>query len=132
MAVFVDTSGLYAVIDRAGECHAGAAATWRRLVEEGETLLTSSYVIQEAFALVGRHLGLEAVQLLHNDIVPSLRVRWIGLPQHERGVAFLLARHERDLSLVDCVSFDLMRGEGIDTAFAFDRHFDVQGFSTIP
>lgn len=131
MAVFVDTSGLYAVIDRADECHPGAATTWQRIVEEGEILLTSSYVIQEAFALVGHCLGLEVIQLLHNDIIPSLRVRWIDAPQHERGVAFLLARYERDLSLVDCVSFDLMRREGIDTAFAFDRHFDVQGFSTI-
>ena len=33
---------------------------------------------------------------------------------------------------VDRVRFELMRRERIDTAFAFDRHFAEQGFTTIP
>jgi predicted nucleic acid-binding protein len=35
------------------------------------------------------------------------------------------------LSLVDAVSFLLMREEGIDEAFAYDRHFEREGFAII-
>jgi len=44
----------------------------------------------------------------------------------------LLTAAARDLSLVDCVSFAIMRERNLDTAFAFDRHFTQQGFTCIP
>lgn len=40
MTVFVDTSALYAVLDRDDSNHAAAAAVWRRLVTDGADLLT--------------------------------------------------------------------------------------------
>ena len=40
----------------------------------------------------------------------------------------LLAEGRRKLSLVDCVSFELMRDKGRHTGFAFDAHFNEQGF----
>jgi predicted nucleic acid-binding protein len=42
----------------------------------------------------------------------------------------LLAAGRKKLSLVDCVSFGIMREAGIRKAFAFDRHFTEQGFET--
>jgi uncharacterized protein len=39
-----------------------------------------------------------------------------------------LDSRSRSLSLVDCVSFVVMRQMGLDTAFVFDRHFRNQGF----
>ena len=44
----------------------------------------------------------------------------------------LLASGRKDVSLVDWVSFELMRRAGISMAFAFDRDFAAQGFSLIP
>jgi hypothetical protein len=35
---------------------------------------------------------------------------------------------DQPFSLVDAVSFEVMRREKIDLAFAFDRHFEVAGF----
>ena len=50
---------------------------------------------------------------------------------HEAAVsAFLAARGA--LSLVDCVSFEVMRRLAIPTAFAFDRDFERAGFRTLP
>ncbi len=40
----------------------------------------------------------------------------------------LLTAGRRDLSLVDCVSFDSMRRQGVPDAFAFDQDFVEQGF----
>ncbi|WP_187148469.1 hypothetical protein [Geobacter metallireducens] len=47
-------------------------------------------------------------------------------------MAILLAVARRKSSLVDCVSFELMRMEGIVSAFTFDRHFKEQGFICVP
>ncbi|MSR05742.1 MAG: hypothetical protein EXR93_01530 [Gemmatimonadetes bacterium] len=35
-------------------------------------------------------------------------------------------------SLADAVSFEIMRREGIRTAFALDRHFAAAGFDLLP
>ncbi|MDP2857839.1 MAG: VapC toxin family PIN domain ribonuclease, partial [Bacillota bacterium] len=46
--------------------------------------------------------------------------------------AALLTAGRRNLSLVDCVSFDVMRRLGMEKAFAFDAHFAEQGFQCMP
>jgi uncharacterized protein len=44
----------------------------------------------------------------------------------------LLVASRRDLSLVDCVSFEAMRRLRIDTVFCFDAYFAQQGFQVLP
>jgi predicted nucleic acid-binding protein len=44
----------------------------------------------------------------------------------------MLTASKRNLSLVDCVSFEIMRALGIKTVFAFDPHFAEQGYRCIP
>lgn len=39
---------------------------------------------------------------------------------------------KRNLSFVDCVSFEVLRTTGIKTVFAFEPHFSQQGFNIIP
>ena len=41
----------------------------------------------------------------------------------------LLAAQRRKLSLVDCVSFAVMRLRGSQVAFAFDQHFAEERFA---
>jgi len=51
---------------------------------------------------------------------------------HENGVGAFLSAGRRDLSLVDCVSFQAMRELGIRTAFTLDAQFGEQGFACGP
>ena len=44
----------------------------------------------------------------------------------------VLAAGRKELSLVDCVSFQTMRELGVRSAFCFDKHFREQGFETVP
>jgi predicted nucleic acid-binding protein len=43
-----------------------------------------------------------------------------------------LVASRKKLSVVDCVSFVVMRDSGVSEAFCFDRHFREQGFRTLP
>ena len=44
----------------------------------------------------------------------------------------LLVSSRRDISLVDCVSFEAIRRLAIDQVFCFDAHFSEQGFYVLP
>jgi predicted nucleic acid-binding protein len=132
LTTFVDTSALYAVLDRDDRWHGVAAAVWRELVESGEALVTHNYVLVEAFALVQRRLGMEAARALAQDVAPVLEVAFVDERLHELAVASLLASGQRGLSLVDWTSFVFMRREGIEVAFAIDEDFAAQGFRVLP
>jgi predicted nucleic acid-binding protein len=132
VSVFVDTSALLAVLDRREQNHARAKAAWEKLVAQDEDLLCTNYVLVETFALAQHRLGLDAVRALHEEVMPVLRVEWLDVVSHARSVEACLAAGRRQLSLVDCASFETMRRLGLTTAFAFDQHFAEEGFSRIP
>ena len=132
MSVFVDTSGLYAVLDAGDACHRKAAAEWRSLCAGGEALVTTNYVLVETAALLQHRLGLDAVRTLAQDIVPVLTVVWIGEEEHGAAMASVLSARARDLSLVDCATFLVMRRMHMERCFAFDAHFRAQGFHCVP
>jgi predicted nucleic acid-binding protein len=132
MTVFADSSALYAVVDRTDADHHQAAVTWHRLVAEGVVLMTSNYVLVETSALLQRRLGVEALRDFQEQVAPLLRVVWVGEAVHASAVGAVLAASRRKLSLVDCVSFEVMRESGVRAVFCFDEHFREQGFEVMP
>jgi predicted nucleic acid-binding protein len=129
---FVDTSAFYAVLDADDRNHPAARDQWATLLGNAEGLITTSYVLVETSALIQRRLGLPAVRTFQEDIYPLLRVEWLGREIHEAGIAAVLSAQRRELSLVDCVSFDVMHRYALRRAFAFDPHFAEQGFECVP
>jgi predicted nucleic acid-binding protein len=95
-------------------------------------VLATNYILVETTALVQHRLGMEAVRLLHRDILPALDLHWISEDEHKDAQNALLAAGRRHLSLVDCSSFHVMRSRRIHDVFAFDPHFREQGFSVLP
>ncbi len=132
MNVFVDTSGFLAVLDRDDANHARVKSAWIDLLSSDDVPLTTNYVLVETFALAQSRLGLAAAKVFQEDIVPVLQVEWIDATLHNAALGTMLAALRRKLSLVDCVSFEVMRMLGVTTAFTLDRHFREQGFSCIP
>jgi uncharacterized protein len=132
MRVFMDTSALYALLDRDDIHHPRAKRAWTELLKAAHTLVTSNYVLVETLALVQNRLGIEAARAFHDDILPVINVEFVASGTHRSGVAVLLSAPRRNLSLVDCVSFEVMRTSGINTIFAFDKHFREQGFALLP
>lgn len=128
MTVFVDTSALYAVIDRSDRNHARAAAAWRRLLTEGEHPVSHNYVLVETVALLQRRIGIAAARTFETQVRPVLAVHWVDEELHGAAVAAVVGGGGRRVSLVDQVSFELMRRLGISAAFAFDDDFSRMGF----
>lgn len=129
--VFVDTSALYALIASNDVRHPTARRLFERLRHELVPLHSSSYVLVETYALVGRRLGAQAVRRLRGDLVPLLRVVWIDAELHERALDLLEQSSTSDVSLVDASSFVIMRSQRLARAFAFDAHFTQAGFELL-
>ena len=131
MTVFVDTSAFLAVLAADDENHTMAAAIWRRLICDEEPLVTNNYVLIETLALLQHRVGLQAVRAFQSKVMPSLIVRWVDETLHQQALTSILSANRRDLSLVDCASFQTMRLDGINRAFTFDQHFAEQGFQLV-
>jgi predicted nucleic acid-binding protein len=65
------------------------------------------------------------------DVMPLLRVEWITEAEHQAALNMVLTSGRKELSLVDCMSFQTMRSAGVSKAFCFDTHFRQQGFETL-
>jgi predicted nucleic acid-binding protein len=132
MTIFVDTSAFFAVFDNDDSRHEAAREIWTRLVTEEATLITTNYVLVETSALFQRRFGLPALRAFYEDVVPLLSIEWVGEQLHTAAMGAVLTAARKKLSLVDCVSFQIMREQGIRAAFCFDRHFREQGFELLP
>jgi len=132
MSIFIDTSAFLAILDKDDEHHNPAAEVWRNILMSTETLVTTNYVLVETCALVQHRLGMSAVEVFQEDIIPVLRIEWIDHASHQAAVVIMLTAKRKKLSLVDCVSFETMRHLEIKTAFTLDRHFKEQGFKCLP
>ena len=131
MRIFIDTSAFYALLDRDDTHHPRAKRAWNELLTAVHTLVTSNYILVETSALLQNRLGIGAARAFHDEILPLINIEFVVLGTHRSGVTALLSASRRDLSLVDCVSFEVIRTLGINSVFAFDKHFKEQGFTII-
>jgi len=133
VTTFVDTSAFFALL--AGD-DAGNQRAVRWLDElasrDDEHLLTHNYVVVESIALIHRRLGTDIVRTFLDDVLPVCEIRFVDEALHERAVVAYLAGISRRSTFVDRMSFELMREERIDRAFAFDPDFRREGFETVP
>ena len=132
MKVFMDTSAMLAVLSANDHFHSAAKDAWRDLLLGSAQIVCSNYVLLEIFTLLQSRFGLDALRLFQNDLLPVLEVAWVDEQLHNQAVSSLLVANRRQLSLVDCTSFQIMRHLGISRVFAFDAHFKEQGFEVIP
>jgi predicted nucleic acid-binding protein len=132
MTAFVDTSAFFAIMDADDKMHAPAKKEWERLLADGASFRTTNYVLVETSALLQSRIGLEGLRAFAADVMPVLDVVWVDEVMHLSAQHALLVASRRDLSLVDCASFETMRRLQIDAAFCFDSHFSQQGFQVLP
>jgi predicted nucleic acid-binding protein len=130
--IFLDTSGLFALLDSDDRFYDPACEIWERWNRQRVPLLTSNYVVLESSALVQRRLGMSSLQVLHTYVLLPVEIHWISKTTHQDAVTTLMTANRRQLSLVDCSSFVLMRKLDVKRVFTFDRRFAEQGFTCVP
>jgi predicted nucleic acid-binding protein len=130
VTVFVDTSGILALLDRDDPAHAGVVEAFR--LGQAEPLATHAYVVVEALAVARRRYGPAVTADLIDRVIPALDVTPVDAELHVASVRAFRDTVESSVSLVDRTSFAFMRREGIERAIALDTDFRTAGFETLP
>lgn len=125
--IFLDTSAIYAWADVGDVNHQRAVRRLQSILDSKERLLTHNYVLVESLALLQARLGVGAALKLSKDSDVFV-VDWVDEELHDAGIRELERSRKRDVSLVDQISFLVMRRRQVATAFAFDPDFKSAGF----
>ena len=128
--VFADTFYFIALLSPTDRAAAKAQAF---VATEHERLVTSYWVLLEVGNALARSrtrnsfvTTLDALRLADNvDIAPASDELF------NRGVDLYRARLDKDWSLTDCISFDIMNERGITDALTADHHFEQAGFRAL-
>ena len=132
MVIFVDTSALLALVNINDQFHDQAKSQWQLLLKNKDILFSNNYVTLESVSLIQRRFGVDWIGTLHAEILSLIDIAWVDENQHQAALTAFLTANRRQLSLVDCSSFETMRRLEIENVFTFDEHFQEQGFKVIP
>ncbi len=127
----IDTSALLALVAPRDQHHAQAVRIARQHVEQGGRFVGSVLVLVELHGHLLRWRGAPDAHELVDRVRRDRAYEWHGVD-----VALMEAAHRSwlarmgglRLSMTDAVTFELMRREQLETAFAFDQHFELAGF----
>jgi predicted nucleic acid-binding protein len=131
--IFVDTSGLYALVDRKDAHHPAARALIERLLHSGRRLLATDYIVAETVNLAnarsGSGVAIRVLDLLEQSA--GIRIEWIGTARFEMTRTFFRKHADHAYSFTDCTSFVVMRELKLSQALTSDRHFTQAGFEAL-
>lgn len=127
-AVFADSYYYLALLNRRDAGHAAAVAWARRPTG---SILTTDWVLNE----VGDALAFSHMRKTFRPFVMALRasrdVTIVPFSRDllDRAMSLYHLRADKEWSLTDCVSFIVMRDQGVSNALTADRHFEQAGFT---
>ena len=132
--IFIDTGAFLARHLTKDQYHPQAAAFWEALHKKNEACVTSNFVLDETFTLLGRRAGYKFTAQRARNIYASESLQILRPTGKEevKAIDFFEKYSDQRLSFTDCVSFILMQRNKIKRIFTFDRHFLLAGFQIFP
>jgi predicted nucleic acid-binding protein len=131
--VFLDTSFVLALENKDDPHHERAKALDRELLQENAVLLLHwgiLFEIADGYARISRRA--RGLQLLGKfEAEQGYQVFPLTSPLLQDAMNLYRSRPDKDWGLTDCVSFVLMKQEGITEALTADIHFQQAGFMAL-
>lgn len=127
--ILVDTSAVFALLDRSDASHSRARGTLEDLRRRRVEPVLTNFIVAESHALLLTRLGEEIARrwLLTN----AWPIERISEDDEERARAILAKYTDKAFSYTDASSFAVMERLGLKSAFAFDPHFRQYGFQVV-
>lgn len=130
----VDTGALLALSHSRDQNHERAKAVSARHRSAGGSFTGTTVILTELHTRLLYARGAAGARTALRHLLDDPAHTWVAvdidLVQAAR-TEWLERYSDQTLSLVDAVSFEIMRREGITQAFAFDHHFVVAGFELL-
>jgi uncharacterized protein len=127
---FIDTHFVVALINHTDQHHQIAAEISTSFV--GQPLLTTNAVLIEIGDALARAFKIQAIEVL-DYFRRAENIETVELTSSLFDDALALFRSHADKSwgLTDCISFVVMRQQGITDVLTHDRHFQQAGFNAL-
>jgi predicted nucleic acid-binding protein len=127
--VLVDTSAVFALVDRSDDNHAAARTVLAGLQKQRAEPLLTNFIVAESHALLLARLGstIARAWLLGN----AWSIERVSEEDEARARAIIARYDDKTYSYTDATSFAVMERRGLKLAFAFDPHFRQHGFQLI-
>ena len=130
--IFVDSGALFPIFNPRDAHHAEAQLILKNALSVRNTLVTSNFVIAETHALMLARVGRErAFRFLRGLERSATVIERVTEEDEQRAIGILTRYDDKDFTYTDATSFAVMERLRMDTAFAFDRHFNQYGFRTL-
>jgi predicted nucleic acid-binding protein len=127
--ILVDTSAVFALVDRSDANHAAARVALAAMRKRRTEPLLTNFIVAESHALLLARMGATIARAwLLGNAWPIERVT----EEDEARARAIVARYEdKSYSYTDATSFAVMERRGLKVAFAFDPHFRQHGFQLL-
>ncbi|HEY2975177.1 MAG TPA: PIN domain-containing protein [Pyrinomonadaceae bacterium] len=130
MKVFADTFFYLALLDSDDSAHDLAVSATQKL--DSVTVTTAWVLLELANALSAPSHRRVFVDFLNKARAnPRVVIYEADRQLFDEGVELYGGRQDKSWSLTDCISFVVMKREGITEALTGDRHFEQAGFKAL-
>lgn len=131
--VFLDTSGLYALVDANDSWHEKAARLVRQILQSRRKLVTTDQIIIEtvnlAVARKSHFVGKRVLDLIEQSA--GVTVEWVGSIRFDQAKTFYRKHSDHGYSFTDCTSFVVMQEFNLSEALTSDDHFSQARFRAL-
>ena len=130
--IFIDTGAFLAKELVADQHHEEAVRVWNKYYAEDAAFYSSEHILDETMTLFARRTNASWATSWGKDVMGA-GIEWLNTEPKDLIDAMDLLKKYADqaVSFTDCLSFALMRRDGIRECFAFDRHFQAAGFRPV-
>ncbi|MBS3909215.1 MAG: PIN domain-containing protein [Actinobacteria bacterium] len=133
-SIFLDTSGLVALLSSKDKNHAAAERFWDWLLTQPMAVYLTDYIFDETYTALRSCLGHKVASGFGELVFESSALNLIFIDEGLLNAAWEVARKYSDktYSFTDCTSFVVMERLALDAVFTFDRHFAQYGLTAKP
>lgn len=131
---FADTFYWIALLLRRDDWHERVTAFNHTLLRDDIFFTTDAVILEFLAALsgAGPYLRQQAVARVEAMLSnPSIRVIEVTRARLLEGLALYKSRPDKEYSLTDCISMEVMRREGLTEVLTNDHHFTQEGFNIL-
>ncbi len=126
--IFLDSSVLYAFIDRADTNHNQALKIIEQLSLQGVYLYTSIQAIQETYAAISQHLGAAlSVEFLSTILESNIEILQPQKSDLSSALKIIKANRDKSINLRETLTATLMQKKGIITILTFTYWPNILG-----
>lgn len=126
--VFLDTSFVIAIINIEDTLHQAAIELEQDLKQYSDIWITEAilFEIGNSFSKSNKEQVARFIQYCYES--PRIHVIKFSEELLHQALLYYTQYSDKDWSLTDCLSFAVMKKEGINIAYSSDHHFEQAGF----